>query len=286
MRHPIAQIDFGQGIQNVWNGIISTVPKIIAFIVILVIGWIVAKVLCRVVASLLTKAHFDRLAQRGQVGEWLKNSKYSASTFIAKIVYYAALLVTLQLAFSAFGPNPISDVLRGIVGWLPQLAVAVIIVVVVSAIAKVVKDLLSSALSSTGYGNIVANVASIFILALGIIAALNQMGIALSVTMPVLIAALATVGGILVVGVGGGLIQPMRQRWEGWLRSVPSGAGQRAAEGASQSTQRMRSAASDAFEQGRTAGAQGGGARQAEQAGGRAADQAGDQVGQESRRNG
>lgn len=49
------------------------------------------------------------------------------------------------------------------------------------------------------------------------IAALNQVGIGLSVTLPVLIAVLATVGGILVVGVGGGLIGPMRQRWEGWL---------------------------------------------------------------------
>ncbi|MBO0878743.1 MAG: hypothetical protein J2P19_35735 [Pseudonocardia sp.] len=49
------------------------------------------------------------------------------------------------------------------------------------------------------------------------IAALNQMGIAITVTMPVLITALATAGGIVVVGVGGGLIVPMRQRWERWL---------------------------------------------------------------------
>lgn len=39
----------------------------------------------------------------------------------------------------------------------------------------------------------------------------------LSVTLPVLITVLATIGGILVVGVGGGLIGPMRSRWERWL---------------------------------------------------------------------
>lgn len=36
-------------------------------------------------------------------------------------------------------------------------------------------------------------------------------------TTPVLIAVLATVGGILVVGVGGGLVPPMQSRWENWL---------------------------------------------------------------------
>ena len=65
-----------------------------------------------------------------------------------------------------------------------------------------------------------ANIASVFILGLGIIAALNQIGIALTVTLPVLIAILGTIGGILVVGVGGGLIQPMRHRWEDYLNKA------------------------------------------------------------------
>jgi hypothetical protein len=57
----------------------------------------------------------------------------------------------------------------------------------------------------------------VFIIALGVIAALSQIGVAVAVTLPVLIAVLATVGGILVVGVGGGLVRPMQQRWERWL---------------------------------------------------------------------
>jgi hypothetical protein len=64
---------------------------------------------------------------------------------------------------------------------------------------------------------VLANIASIFIIALGVIAALSQIGVAVAVTLPVLITVLATVGGILVVGVGGGLIRPMQQRWERWL---------------------------------------------------------------------
>ncbi|MET8837069.1 hypothetical protein ABZV78_24575, partial [Micromonospora sp. NPDC004540] len=57
----------------------------------------------------------------------------------------------------------------------------------------------------------------VFILGLGVIAALNQIGVATTVTTPVLIAVLATVAGILIVGVGGGLVRPMQGRWENWL---------------------------------------------------------------------
>jgi mechanosensitive ion channel-like protein len=116
-----------------------------------------------------------------------------------------------------FGPNPISALLTGIVAFLPRIAVAIIIVVIASAIAAAVKDLVMSVTGGLSYGRVLANIASIFIIALGVIAALSQIGVAVAVTMPVLIAVLATVGGIMVVGVGGGLIRPMQQRWEGWL---------------------------------------------------------------------
>ena len=65
-----------------------------------------------------------------------------------------------------------------------------------------------------------ANIASVFILFLGIVAALNQVGVATTVTTPVLITILATVGGVIVVGVGGGLIRPMQQRWESYLSTA------------------------------------------------------------------
>jgi hypothetical protein len=107
-----------------------------------------------------------------------------------------------------------------VIAFLPKLFVALIIVVVASAIAAVVRDLLSNSLSGLSYGRLLANLASIFILGLGIIAALNQIGIALTVTLPVLITILGTNGGILIVGVGGGLIKPMQGRWENYLQKA------------------------------------------------------------------
>ncbi|GGM72922.1 hypothetical protein GCM10011609_05940 [Lentzea pudingi] len=210
-------MDFGQGLTDAWRAVATFVPKLAAFLLILLIGWFVAKAVAKLVDKVLERVGFDKLVERGGIRRMLANSKYDASDLLAKLVYYALLLITLQIAFGVWGPNPVSELLTGIVSWLPKAAVAIIIVVVAGAVASAVKDFIGGALGGLSYGRVLANIASIFIWALGIIAALNQIGVATTVTTPVLIAVLATVGGILVVGVGGGLVRPMQQRWEGWL---------------------------------------------------------------------
>jgi hypothetical protein len=169
------------------------------------------------VDKILERVGFDRAVQRSGMGRMLERSRYDASGLIGKLVYYAILLVTLQLAFSVFGPNPISTLLTAVVAWLPRAVVAIIIVVVAGAIAAAVRDLVASALGGLSYGRWLATAASVFIWALGIIAALNQIGVATTVTTPVLITVLATAGAILAIGIGGGMVRPMQQRWERWL---------------------------------------------------------------------
>ncbi|MET7866396.1 mechanosensitive ion channel family protein [Micromonospora taraxaci] len=192
-------------------------PKAVAFLAILVAGWLIAKAALKIVEKVLERVGFDRAVERGGVRRALSRSRYDASDIVAKLVYYALLLFTLQLAFGIWGPNPISDLLGAVISWLPRAFVAIVIVVVSAAIANAVKDIISGALGGLSYGRVLATTASVFILGLGVIAALNQIGVATAVTTPVLIAVLATIGGILVVGVGGGLIRPMQSRWEGWL---------------------------------------------------------------------
>ncbi|WKU06412.1 hypothetical protein [Micromonospora sp. HUAS LYJ1] len=192
-------------------------PKAVAFVAILMAGWLVAKAVRRIVDKVLERVHFDRAVERGGIKTALARSRYDASDIVAKLAYYGVLLVTLQLAFGIWGPSPISDLIAGVIAWLPRAFVAIVIVVVAAAIANAVKDIISSALGGLSYGRVLANIASVFILGLGVIAALNQIGVATAVTTPVLVAVLATVGGILVVGVGGGLVRPMQARWESWL---------------------------------------------------------------------
>ena len=196
------------------------VPKLVLFLVILVIGIIIAKVIAKALNAVLERAGFDRAVERGGIQRALANSKMDASDIVAKLIYYTLLLFVLQLAFGVFGANPISALIEDVIRFIPSLIVAIIILVVAASIAAAVKGLLENMLGGLSYGRTLANIASAFILFLGIIAALNQVGVATTVTTPVLIAILATVAGVIIVGVGGGLIRPMQQRWEGYLSTA------------------------------------------------------------------
>ncbi|GAA1332322.1 mechanosensitive ion channel family protein [Saccharothrix algeriensis] len=207
----------GEAAGDALRSVVTFLPKLVGFLVVLLIGWIVARLLRTAVHKVLERVHFDRAVQRGGIGDAMARSKFDASGLVAQIVYYGILLIALQIAFGLFGSNPVSNLLTEIVAWLPRAIVAIVIIVVAAAIARAVRDLASRALGSLSYGRTIANVASWFIIGLGVIAALNQIGVATAVTLPILITILATVGGIAVVGVGGGLVKPMQQRWEGWL---------------------------------------------------------------------
>lgn len=209
--------DISAGLTDLWRSVILFVPKAIAFLAILLLGWIVALVVRKAVNRVLRRTGFDRAVQRGGIGRALERADYDASKLLARLAYYALLLVTLQMAFGVWGPNPVSGVIAAVVAWLPKAFVAVVIVVVVAAIAGAVRDLVGGALAGTPYGSLLASTASTFVIGLGVIAALNQIGVATTVTTAVLIAILATMAGIVIVGVGGGLVQPMARRWDGWL---------------------------------------------------------------------
>ena len=159
MNQPLASFQISNSFQNLLDTVFHSIPKILVFLVILVIGWIVAKALGRIVDMILRRVKFDRFVERGVVGQALARSNTDATTLISKIVYYAILLVTLQMAFGVWGPNPISTMLDAVVGWLPKAIVAIIIIVIASAIARVVKDLINGAIGGLSYGPFLASVA-------------------------------------------------------------------------------------------------------------------------------
>ncbi|MVU81753.1 hypothetical protein GPX89_31515 [Nocardia sp. ET3-3] len=220
MHTSVLAIDIQKGLSDAWSSVATWVPKFVGFLVILLIGWFVAKIVARLVTRILNRVGFDRLVERGGIKDMLARGRYDATGIIAKLAYYAVLLITLQLGFGVFGPNPVSTMLNGIVAWLPRLAVGIVIVCIAGAIARVVQDMVSNMLAGLEYGRMLGRVAAVFIWGIGIIAALNQIGVGTSVTMPILITVLATIGGVLIVGFGGGLIRPMQQRWEGWLDTI------------------------------------------------------------------
>ncbi|OUE20809.1 hypothetical protein BFL34_01627 [Clavibacter michiganensis] len=210
-------MDFPAVLQDGLAAVIAFVPLALLFLLILVVGLIVAKLISKALDKLLEKVGFDRLVERGGIKKALAGSKLDASDIVAKIVYYTLVLFVLQFAFGVFGRNPVSDLLQGIIGFLPKIIVAIIIVVIASAIAAGAKGLIQNTLGGLSYGKVLGNVVAVFILFLGITAALNQIEVATTVTTPILIAVLAIIAGVIIVGAGGGLIKPMQARWETML---------------------------------------------------------------------
>jgi hypothetical protein len=210
----LADIDLQRGIEDAWNSIAVFVPKLVGFLLILVIGYFIARLLARLVDTVLERIGFDNWVERGSLRVTFENSRFDPSDLASIIVFWAAFLVVLQLAFGVFGPNPVSDLLTGIIAYLPNVFVAVIIVVIASALAKVVTDVLSAMLGGATGGRWIARGAGLAILIVGIFAALNQLEIAPEIVNGLFYAILVMIVGSVIVAVGGGGIRTMQRYWE------------------------------------------------------------------------
>lgn len=215
---PVLAIEYRQGVEDAWANIAAFVPKLFGFLIILAIGYFVAKAISKIVASVLERVGFDRAVERGGVKRALANSKYDASDILGKVIFYALFLIVLQMAFGVFGDNPVSDLLEGVIAYLPKVVAAILIVVIGAAVAAVVKELIEASLGGLEYGKTLAVAASTAILVTAIFAALNQLQIAPAIVNGLFYAVLATVAGSAIIAIGGGGIRPMQQRWESALQ--------------------------------------------------------------------
>jgi hypothetical protein len=207
-------IEWEQGLNDAWTRIATFVPKLLGFLVILLIGYFLAKVLSRIVDGLLERVGFDRWVERGSLKTALERSKFDASDIMAVIVFWAVFLIALQLAFGIFGNNPVSELITGIIAYLPNVLVAVVILVIAAAIAKVVTEILSATLGSVQGGTWIARGAGMAILVVGVFAALNQLKIAPEIVNGLFYAILIAIVGSTIVAVGGGGIRTMQTYWE------------------------------------------------------------------------
>ena len=229
--------EFRDGLGDAWAAIAAFIPKLIAFLLILIIGYFIAKAIAKVLDGLLERVGFDHWVERGGIKQALARSKFDASSLLSQIVFYIVLLFVLQLAFAVFGPNAISDLIRSVIAYLPKVFVAVVILVVGAAIAAAVKEIVEAALGGLSYGRALAMGASVAILVIAVFAALDQLEIAPNIVNGLFYALLAIVVGSAVVAIGGGGIATMRRYWErfaaraeqesGAIREEAQGSGER-----------------------------------------------------------
>jgi hypothetical protein len=206
--------DFKNGLGDAWASVAVFIPKFIGFLLVLLIGYFIAKAISKVLDGVLERVGFDRMVERGGVGKALSQSRFDASSLLGKILFYVLMLFVLQLAFGLFGDNPISDLIQGAIAYLPKVFAAIVIVVVGSAIAAAVKEIVEASIGGLSYGRTLAIAASVAILVITAFAALNQLEIAEDIVNGTFYALLAIIVGSAVVAIGGGGIQTMKRYWE------------------------------------------------------------------------
>jgi mechanosensitive ion channel-like protein len=211
---------FTDGLDRAWGNTAEFIPKFIGFLVILFVGYVVAKAVAKIVDKVLERVGFDRAVERGGIKRALANTNYDASSLVGKVVFYTVFLLALQMAFGVFGTNPISDLLTSVVAYLPKVFVAILIIVVASAIAAAVKEIIEASLGGLSYGRGLALAASAMIVTIGLFAALSQLEIATPIVNGLFYAALAIIVGSAVIAIGGGGIVPMRTQWEKALSKI------------------------------------------------------------------
>jgi hypothetical protein len=199
----------GNTINDIVAALLLAIPRIIGFLLILLIGWIIAGLLARLVGALLRTIRFNDMAARAGITRFVQSMGVNTDPagVLVEIVKWFIRLLTLVVAFDALGLPAVSAVIQSFLLWIPNLVVALVIIVIAGLLANVVGDVVRGASAQAGLGNpnLLAGIARVAILAFGVIAAVNQLGIATVLVDTLfmgLVAALALALG-LAFGLGG-----------------------------------------------------------------------------------
>lgn len=206
----VAQIqDIGTAFMNLWSDVILFIPRLVTFLVILLIGYIVA----RVVQALLTKGlralHFDNIADRAGVTRALElaGTRLDAAAVLGIIAFWWIFLVFAEIALNALGLTEITAFVNAVLAYLPNIFIAILILVLGALLANVVAGIVRGAAGEAGLAtaSLMAGVARWAILIFAFLAALTQLNVAQSMIFILaagIVGMLAIAGG-LALGLGG-----------------------------------------------------------------------------------
>ena len=202
-----ATFSISNGLQTGWNSLVGFLPNVIGFLIILVIGWIVARVAKAAVTKLLQKLGVDRALHSSDAGAYVERISPGASPskLIAAVAYWFIFLFALSVAISALKIPALTGFLNQVQNYLPNIIAAVLIFVVAAALAGVVGGAVHKLMGDTPTGRIVRAVVPGLILAIAVFMVLTQLQIApaiVTITYTALLALLVLAGG-LAFGLGG-----------------------------------------------------------------------------------
>jgi hypothetical protein len=168
-------------LSNALNTFLAAIPQVIGALLILIIGWIVAGMVARLVGELLRRAGADRLfAEHGGRVYGAQSEKIRPSVVASELVKWLIRLVFLVAAANVLGMPQVSELLNQVLLWIPNLIVAAIILLVAPLLARFVRGAIEVGAGQMGFTNapLLGRIAEIAIVAFAVVIAINQIGIA------------------------------------------------------------------------------------------------------------
>jgi hypothetical protein len=203
--------------------LLGAIPRIIGFAVILIVGWIIASALAAAVAAILRTVKFNELAHRAGISGFVQKMGMhtDAAGFLATLVKWFVRLIVLVTAFDALGLPAVSQVLQQILLWLPNLIVALVVLVIAGLAATALSNLVRGATAESGLGNpnLLATIARVAVWAFAIVIAVDQIGIATTIVNTLFMATVGSVAVAFALAFGLGGRETAGQIVQSWYQS-------------------------------------------------------------------
>jgi hypothetical protein len=122
-------------------------PILLGALIILIVGWIVAKVIRRVVDFLLKTVRFDAMADKTGISEVLRKGdlKITAREVVSGLVYWLIMIMVLVMTVDALGLPKAADVLASLFAYIPKVIAALLVLVVAMFLASFVSGIVRTA---------------------------------------------------------------------------------------------------------------------------------------------
>jgi hypothetical protein len=202
-----AAVEISESLQRGLDDLLGFLPRLVGFLLILLVGYLVAKVLQKVVSLALEKVGTDRALASGAAGSYVERvtPEASPSKLIGRVVFWFVLLGALSIAITSLGINALNDFLADVFGYLPNVVAAILIFVVAGALAGWLGKTVSRLLGDSPTGKLAATALPVLVMAIAVFMILNQLQIAtdiVTITYAALMGAVA-LGMALAFGLGG-----------------------------------------------------------------------------------
>jgi hypothetical protein len=172
---------FMASLNQFWLQLASFVPKLLAVVVILFFGWIVAKLVRLAVKRLLELTQFDKFAQRSGLEAFMNSGSLhvTLSGIISQVVYWLVIILFITTGASTLGLSEVANLLQQLAGYLPRIILAILVIIFGTLLARFVNKLMFAWLHSIKFSPAltVSTSAEYGIQILAIFVALEQLGI-------------------------------------------------------------------------------------------------------------